>query len=160
MRQLFLFIFIISATSCQYFDTEKISAETFYDEEIKTIDLRQIDTYPVFQECVNAMEKEDTRLCFENELASRIAQSLSRESLKAINSLQDTLWVHFTISEKAIITVNEVKTDSIIHLEFPKLQEKIAQKIDSITLKTPAYKRGIPVRTSFNLPIVIRTEAL
>ncbi len=158
MRQLFLFILFISATSCQYFDTEKISAETFYEEEIKTIDLSQIDTYPIFQECANTMEKEETRLCFENELTARIAQSLSRESLKAINSLQDTLWVNFTISEKAIITVNEVKTDSLIHLEFPKLQEKIIQKIDSIILKAPAYKRGIPVRTSFNLPIVIRTE--
>ncbi len=158
MRQLFLFILFISTTSCQYFDTEKISAETFYEEEIKTIDLSQIDTYPIFQECANTMEKEETRLCFENELTARIAQSLSRESLKAINSLQDTLWVNFTISEKAIITVNEVKTDSLIHLEFPKLQEKIIQKIDSIILKAPAYKRGIPVRTSFNLPIVIRTE--
>jgi len=158
MRVIFLFIFLVSATSCQYFDTEKISAETFYDEEIKTLDLKQIDTYPIFQECEKVMGKEETRLCFENELTARIAQSLSRESLKAINSLQDTLWVNFTISEKAIITVNEVKTDSLIHLEFPKLQEKVAQKIDNITLKAPAYKRGIPVKTRFNLPIVIRTE--
>ena len=158
MRIALFFILFITATSCQYFDTEKISAETFYEEEIKTIDLSQIETYPIFQECADAMEKEETRLCFENELTARIAQSLSRESLKAINSLQDTLWVNFTISEKAIITVNEVKTDSLIHLEFPKLQEKVIQKIDSIILKAPAYKRGIPVKTSFNLPIVIRTE--
>jgi hypothetical protein len=158
MRIALLFILFITATSCQYFDTEKISAETFYEEEIKTIDLSQIDTYPIFQECANTMEKEETRLCFENELTARIAQSLSRESLKAINSLQDTLWVNFTISEKAIITVNQVKTDSLIHLEFPKLQEKVIQKIDSFILKAPAYKRGIPVKTSFNLPIVIRTE--
>ena len=158
MRIIFLFLLLASATSCQYFDTEKISAETFYKEEIKAIDLSQIDTYPIFQECANTMEKEETRLCFENELTARIGQSLSRESLIAINYLQDTLWVNFTISEKAIITVNEVKTDSLIYLEFPKLQEKIAQKIDSIILKAPAYKRGIPVKTSFNLPIVIRTE--
>ena len=158
MRTLFLLIFLISATSCQYFDTEKISAETFYEEEIKTIDWNEIDSYPVFQECENALDKEEKRLCFENELTARIAQSLSRESLIAIHTLQDTLWVDFTISETALISVNEVKTDSLIHLEFPKLQEKVTQKIDSIVLKAPAYKRGIPVRTRFNLPIVISTE--
>ena len=158
MRQLFLFILFISATSCQYFDTEKISAETFYDEEIKTIDLSEIDAYPTFQECESALEKEEKRRCFENELTARIAQSLSRESLKAIYSLQDTIWVNFSISETAKMKVLEVKVDSLIHLEFPDLQVTVAQKIDSIVLKAPAYKRGIPVKSSFNLPIIIRTE--
>lgn len=158
MRLLLLGILLISASSCQYFDTEKISSKTFYDEEIKTIDLSEIDAYPTFQECESALEKEEKRLCFENELTARIAQSLSRQSLKAIYTLQDTIWVDFSISETAKIKVLEVKVDSLIHLEFPKLQATIAQKIDSIVLKAPAYKRGIPVRTQFNLPIIIRTE--
>jgi len=158
MRYLFLLLLLLLATSCQYFDTQKFSAETFYNEEIKTLNLSEIDTYPTFQECEAAIEKEETRLCFENELTARVAQSLSRESLIAIHTLQDTLWVDFSISEEAVIRVNEVKADSLIHLEFPKLKDKLVQKMDSIVLKAPAYKRGIPVQTQFNLPIIIKTE--
>ncbi len=158
MRITLLFILVLSASSCQYFDTEKISAETFYEEEIKTINLHEVDAYPAFQECESAIEKEEKRLCFENELTARIAQSLSRESLKAIHTLKDTIWVNFSISETAKIEVIDVKVDSLVHLEFPKLHATVAQKIDSIVLKAPAYKRGIPVRTNFSLPIVIKTE--
>lgn len=158
MRTLSLLFILLFASSCQYFDTKKISAETFYDEEIKTINLSEVDVYPTFQECESALEKIEKQLCFENELTARIAQSLSRESLKAIHSLQDTIWVDFSISETARIEVINIKVDSLIQLEFPKLHTKIEQKIDSIVLKAPAYKRGIPVQTTFNLPIIIRTE--
>lgn len=158
MRIIFLFLLFISVTSCQYFDTEKISAKTFYDEEIKTIDWNEIDVQPTFLACEGVLDKEENRRCFERELTTRISESLSRESLRAIHSIHDTLWVDFSISETAIITVNEIKTDSVIQLEFPKLLEKITQKIDSITLKAPAYKRGVPVKTNFKLPIIISTE--
>lgn len=158
MRILVLIIVLATATSCQYFNTEKISADTFYEEEIKTIDLSEVDMYPTFQECESTLDKKDKQLCFENELTARIAQSLSRESLKAIHTLQDTIWVDFSISETARIEVTSVKVDSVIQLEFPKLKKSITQKIDSIVLRAPAYKRGIPVRTTFNLPIIFRTE--
>ena len=48
--------------------------------------------------------------------------------------------------------------DSLTKAELPRLEETLRKKIDSIALTAPAYKRGIPVKTKFTLPIVLQTD--
>ncbi|GEQ84522.1 hypothetical protein ULMS_00300 [Patiriisocius marinistellae] len=152
----FLFIIII-ATSCNYFETEKITSETFYTEEIKTIDFKDVDTFPVFKSCENSTEKEASKQCFISALSDTVTGALLDRNLVAMQDLDETIAVSFQVSAKGIIAIQHIEIDSLAALEFPKLKEWISQRLDSMTLIAPAYKRGIPVTTEFTLPINLST---
>ena len=49
--------------------------------------------------------------------------------------------------------------DSLISAQIPLLEKNIKKVMDSIQPIAPAYKRGIPVKTSFQLPLEIKTIA-
>jgi len=158
MKYVLLFIIMLLATSCQFFETEKISSETFYDEEIKTIDWKDVDQYPVFKSCEAFSEKEAQKNCFENTLATYLFEAVTSNKDMSIKDLNDTVYVKFSVSEKGQLSVKSIKIDSLIKAELPRLEEKLRKKIDSIALTAPAYKRGIPVKTKFTLPIVLQTD--
>lgn len=117
-----------------------------------------MDTFPVFENCQNITEKEASKQCFINALSATVTEAILQRNLVAMQDLDDTLSVSFQVSDKGIIAVQHIEIDSLAALEFPKLKEWISQRIDSIKLLAPAYKRGVPVKTEFTLPIKLRTN--
>jgi len=155
----FLLLLLFLATSCQFFETEKVSTETIYKEELKTFDWSDVDQYPVFVECDSLDEKTAQKSCFEKALASHLCKTISNKHIVAIQSIYgDTVQINFSVSKKGKLAVENMQLDSLVQKEFPKLQDWLVQSIDSINLVAPAYKRGIPVATKFTLPIVFRTK--
>ena len=149
---------VLLCTSCQFFETEKISSETFYEEELKSIDLNNVDRYPAFASCDTLSEKQQQKSCFEGELASQLQRSMISQGVKSLHDLNDTIVLSFSISEKAQITILDIQVDSLLQQEFPHLKDSLKYSIDALQLVAPAYKRGIPVKTKFTLPIVVTTE--
>tara|TARA_R100000306_G_scaffold12238_6_gene14628 strand:+ start:51884 stop:52375 length:492 start_codon:yes stop_codon:yes gene_type:complete len=159
MKHLILYLIIATTTvSCQFFETEKISSETFYDEEIKMIDWKNVDQYPVFKSCESFSEKKAQKNCFESTLATYLFEAVSNNKDMSIKDLNDTVYVKFSVSEKGQLSVKSIEMDSLTKAELPRLEETLRKKIDSIALTAPAYKRGIPVKTKFTLPIVLQTD--
>lgn len=156
---LMLFILVLTS-SCRYFETEKISTETFYEEELKTIDWNEVDRYPAFSNCENLSEKPAQKTCFENTLSSHLRQTFSNHSAIAVNDLNDTVKLAFSVSNSGKLEVTHIKIDSTTNAEFPLLGEWFTEGIDTLDNVSPAYKRGIPVATQFILPIIIRTKEL
>lgn len=146
------------ATSCQFFETEKVSSDTIFKEEIKTIDWKDVDSYPSFPNCENAMEKPQQKECFINTISSQLYKSINHESLVATRDIYDTVNVNFQVSSAGELSIVEVKIDSTLRREFPNLETWILQSIDSLRPVAPALKRGIPVRTQFTLPVIIKTN--
>jgi hypothetical protein len=107
--------------SCQYFETDKISSDTFYDQEIKTISWNQVDQYPNFVSCQKDSEKKESKACFENTLVSKIYAGLSSKHFVSTRSIKDTLWVSLTISEKGTIFLDTIAMDSLTAASFPEL---------------------------------------
>ena len=64
-KTLLLLLIAIGISSCQFFETEKISTETFLKEEINAINWKDVDRYPVFKECEGISDKLETKSCFE-----------------------------------------------------------------------------------------------
>lgn len=158
MKQTVTLCILIVATSCNYFETEKITSETFYTQEIETIDFNDVDTYPVFESCQNTLEKEVSKQCFIHELSLIISEVILSKKLIALQDLNETIAVSFKVSEKGIIAIQHIEIDSVTALNFPKLTRWISNSIDSVSLVAPAYKRGIPVTTEFTLPIKMSTS--
>lgn len=156
--RLFLIVFFFLATSCQFFETKKISTETFYEEEIKSINWKDVDQYPAFKDCEKFTEKNIQKTCFESTLTSHLYNSISSKNIIARHRLQDTITLKFSISKTGELRVTKIEIDSLLEVDFPMLKQYILQSIDSLPTVAPAYKRGIPVNTTFVLPIVFQTQ--
>ncbi len=150
------FLFLLQ--SCTYFETKKIPSETFLEEELKTINWNEVDTYPVFKMCENLSEKEKLKSCFVQTLTTTIYRFIASEKKPVNTTINDTIKVHFTVSKKAKLEINQLEIDSLTKAQLPKIERLIYQSIDSLQPIAPAYKRGVPVNTSFELPIVIVTN--
>ncbi|MBZ0326104.1 MAG: hypothetical protein K8F54_00735 [Altibacter sp.] len=161
MKNCFLIILLFGwVTSCQFFETEKISTETFYEEELKTINWQDVDQYPAFSQCENTSEKLAQKACFERVLSTRIYEYIDSKKIVAQRELNDTVFLDFSIDRAATLSVNQIKMDSLLQNEFPKMEQWLQESVDSVTIVAPAFKRGIPVKTEFRLPIIIKTQEL
>ena len=161
MKHIFLLLLISMGTSsCQFFETEKISTETFLEEEKKSINWKDVDTYPVFEECKGISEKLETKSCFETTLINQLYYSINSENFTVSSDLNEEVLIEFIVNEKGDLKINSIKMDCILQSKLPQLKNYILTSIDSLQPIAPAYKRGIPVRTSFHLPISIKTKSI
>lgn len=156
---LLLVLISVGLSSCQFFETEKISSETFLEEEIKAINWKEVDQYPVFQNCENETEKVQQKSCFETTLANHLYLSIQSENTTVITDINETIVIDFMVNEKGELSISNMIIDSVLSNQLPLLENKIIQCIDSLQPIAPAYKRGIPVKTTFKLPIVINTNS-
>lgn len=158
MKQLKFLLILLLASSCQYFNTEKISSDAFYEEKIKTIDWEQVDGYPAFSNCEQFTEKEERKQCFETTLSRHIYEFIENKKLVTQSDLNSTVQLKFTISNKGEITSLDITVDSLLHQKFPLLKEWLTESIDSLPKLEPATKEGVPVETKFTLPVLIQAE--
>lgn len=156
LRLCFFLSFILS--SCQFFDTEKVSSDEIFEEEIKSINWNEVDRYPLFENCDESAEKPEQRDCFTNTLSSAIYQRVLEENLVAARDLMDTIIIDFRIGRTGKLSVSKMEIDSVFRSEFPNLEQQILVALDSVQPIAPAYKRGIPVETHFSIPIILRTD--
>jgi len=154
----FLAIFLLTATSCQFFETEKISSEAILEDEMEAINWKDIDQYPTFPSCNNALDKPEQKECFINTISAHLYQDISQKDLIAIREVYDTIKVRFEIGSSGRLSILEIEIDSLLEKEFPDLEMVIIKSIDSLQPVAPAYKRGIPVRTQFILPVIVQTN--
>ena len=157
-KEIIMLLLIIGFTSCQFFETEKISSETFLNEEINSINWKDVDQYPVFTECEHFTEKLEQKKCFETTVTSRLYKSILSENMLVTRDMHDTLLLEVTVNEKGKLSIVNIVADSVLTAQLPLLEINIKRSIDSLQPIAPAYKRGIPVRTTFILPIVIKTD--
>jgi len=125
---------------------------------METIDWKDVDSYPSFSNCENALEKPEQKECFINTISTQLYKSLNHEDIVATRDVYDTVKVNFEVSSSGKLSILQIKMDTVLQKEFPNLQTWLLQSIDSLKPVAPAYKRGIPVKTQFTLPVIIRTN--
>lgn len=155
---LILVVLSVLFQSCQYFETEKISSETFIEDEIKSINWKDVDQYPIFSNCESFTEKELQKSCFEITISSQLYKVINSENTIVTSDLNETLVLDFLVDEKGKLTITSMKIDSLLKVQIPLLETNIIQGIKTLQPIAPAYKRGIPVKTTFKLPLVIKTK--
>ena len=147
---LVLVVLYVSFQSCQFFETEKISSETFLKDEIKSINWKDVDQYPIFLNCDTFTEKKQQKSCFESTLSAHLYQVINSEKMTVTNDLNETLVLGFLVDEKGkIVSPKVVKTlgagcDEEAMRVFKKAKFK------------PGYDKGKPVRVRFTLPVFFR----
>lgn len=157
-HRLFLVFLLLLATSCQFFETEKVSSDEIFKDEIKTINWKDVDRYPSFPNCQDNLEKLEQKDCFINTISSHLYQAISKENMVAAREVYDTIKVNFEVGSSGQLSILKIEIDSLLQTQFPDLEMWIFNSVDSLQPVAPAYKRGIPVKTQFTLPVLIQTK--
>jgi hypothetical protein len=159
IRYISLLFFMVLASSCQFFETEKVSADAIYSEDIKTIAWDEIDQYPTFVACESHTDKEPQLACFVAQLSKHINATFAQKKTVSRIDLNDTILIDFGVSNKGKITGLAIQMDSITQRQLPSIKSWLMESMELLPASEPAYKRGIPVATKFSLPIVIKTNS-
>ena len=160
MRKIILILLLPSLlfSSCQYFDKQVPSKEELLEKELKSINWNEVDEFPSISECEKIKDEAIRKQCFFEFLTQTIQEKLSIDTLSVLYPELDTIEVKVTIFPDATmkfepqfpkdtVAYDTIKIDSILHarlVDFPKMN--------------PAIKRGIPVKTQFVLPVILKTE--
>lgn len=158
MKQYFLFFVFLIFNSCQYFDKQIPSEKELLQKELKSINWKEVDEYPSVVDCEKIEDKNQRQQCFFEVLTQLIQEKLRVDTLSVLYPELDTIEVKVTIFPNATmqfepqfpkdsVAYDKTKIDSILKIrlvDFPKIN--------------PAIKRGIPVKTQFILPVILKVE--
>ncbi|TYB78181.1 hypothetical protein ES676_02935 [Bizionia saleffrena] len=155
MKKALVFLLFVSVYSCNYFEAEKIASEDILNEELKTFNWNTVDAYPAFASCESLTTKGDRKHCFENTLASHIANSFLEQRFIVTQTISDTVVLEFTISEKGVLALNHIRVDSLTAHEIPSIKKILQESLETLPDIYPAIKRDQPVKTTFTIPLIL-----
>jgi hypothetical protein len=149
---------LLILSSCQYFDRQVPSKEVLLEKELKTINWNEVDEFPSIADCEKIQDKALQRSCFFEFLTQQIQLRLGVDTLSVLYPQLDTIEVRVTVFPDSTlkfepqfprdtVAYDTIKIDSILHarlVDFPKV--------------SPAIKRGIPVKSQFILPVILKIE--
>ena len=157
-KTLLLFFLPFLFVSCEEFQTRKITSEEILSEETRDFNWHEVDQYPAFAECRNITEVEAAKACFGNKVSQYFFSRLEAKQPVVTTEIDDTLYLYLKISEEGNPVIDSMEIDSIVLDQLPEIRNWLTQSVDSLPKIYPATKRGIPVKTTFRMPVVIKAE--
>ena len=158
MRKAIALFLVSLCFSCQYFEKKVPNEKELLEKQLKEINWNEVDEYPSVADCEKLTDETQRKQCFFEFLRTTIQQKLAVDTLSTLFPKLDTIEVKVTVFPnstmefepqfpKDSVAYDTIKIDSILRIRlvnFPKVN--------------PAIKRGIPVKTKFVLPVIIKTE--
>jgi hypothetical protein len=158
MKKALALFLAVSLYSCQYFENKVPNEQELLEQQMKEINWKEIDEYPTVADCEKIYDETLRKQCFFDFLTQTIQQKLAIDTLAILFPKLDTIEVKVTVFPNAslhfepqfpkdVVAYDTIKIDSILHArltDFPKIK--------------PAIKRGIPVKTQFILPVILKME--
>jgi hypothetical protein len=158
LKQFSLFFLILIFQSCQYFEKQVPSEKELLDQQIKEINWKEVDQYPSISDCEQLTNNEQRKNCFFEFMANAIQQKLSVDTLKILFPKLDTIEVKVTVnSDSSMLFEPQFPKDSVAY-DTIKIDSILKLKLVDFPKVNPAVKRGIPVKTQFILPVIIKSE--
>lgn len=145
-------------TSCSGWETKKIPTKDFLEQEWKTIDITEVDVYPSFAVCDSISESDKIKHCFEDHITASFYEQLSKHTIVVQETLDETVWIDFVVNEKGKICLDSIHLTPTIRKEIPNLPLWINDATTLLPVSYPATKRGIPVKTRFKIPVVLKVD--
>ncbi len=157
MKRLFCLMLICLLTSCDFFTSKEEKTTQLVNKELQQIDWTDVDNYPLFENCDETVTKIAQRICFERELLEHCSKTLKQFDYHINTETDPKVLVDFLVDQDGRITIVNIQKDTAIDAEMPEFDQIIAKAIKNVPPLAPALKRGIPVRTKFRIPIVLKT---
>lgn len=157
-KNLAILLILFCSSSCDYFRKPTPSKEELLQKELKTINWNQVDQYPSISECEGIEPKEQRQLCFFQYLTTIIQQKISQDTLPFLGVDVDTITVKVTIFPDASIAFEPQFPQDSVAYDKIRIDSVLTEKLKNFPRINPALKRGIPVKTQFILPVILKQE--
>lgn len=158
MNKLIVILLAFSLFSC-----EKICSVTSVlcaskNKTPEAIDFTQIDVFPQFKDCDSILNYNNSKTCFETSLHSKISERIQNLKLNTNETITDTILVNFSIQNTGSFICNKIKINDDLNYSLPNLTAEVQKIIHGLAPISPAQKRGIPVTSTYTIPLVIETN--
>lgn len=158
MKPIAFLLILLFVTSCNYFEKKKVHSEDLLEEELKTFNWNEVDTFPTFSSCDSITGKEDSKACFQNTLVQNVNAFLQSQNLVVDNDINDTIKLKLIIDNKGILVVDTIELNPETEYQIPEIDSLLRQSLKEIPKIYPAIKRGQQVTTVFELPIIVKID--
>ena len=158
MKKISFLLLVSILQSCQYFEKQVPSEKELLDRQIKEINWKEVDQYPSIVDCEKLTDPVQQKQCFFEFLANTIQQKLSVDTLKILFPKLDTIEVKVTVNSNATMKFEPQFPKDTVAYDTIKIDSILKIKLVDFPKVNPAIKRGIPVKTQFILPVIIKTE--
>ena len=156
MNRIIFLLAILLFTSCEYFEKKKVYTDDLLEEELKTFNWNEVDTYPTFSNCDSITIKKDSKACFQNTLLTSVNSYLEQQNLVVSNDINDTIKLFIEIDKKGVLQIKSLEYNPSTAEELPGIDSLMRQSLKGIPKIFPAIKRGQQVTTAFELPVIVR----
>ena len=158
MKKISLLFSCFCLFSCQLFENKVPNKKELFEQQINEINWDQVDEYPSFVDCDKLSDETIRKQCFFEFMASTIQQKLANDTLAILYPDLDTIEVKVTINPDATLLFEpQFQKDSVAY-DTIKIDSILQSKLIDFPKVNPAIKRGIPVKTQFVLPVIIKSE--
>lgn len=152
-RILSFFMFLL-LQSCQLFEKKVPDEKHLLELELKKIDWQHVDEWPNFVQCDSLANKDSKKICFYELLSSQLQEKLQDDSIAKLLPNVDSILVKVTIFSDARISFEPILNDSLV-VNRHQLDSIFQLRLASFPSVQPALKRGIPVKTQLQLPVLL-----
>lgn len=156
LKKLLFLFFIFLLQSCRFFDSKVPDEKKMLEQELKAINWKQVDEYPSVEKCYILSDKKQQKQCFFDFMKQTIQQKLDVDAVKLTHPKLDTIEVMVTIFADASLQFKSQFVDDSLLVSNQKIDSILKFKLIDFPKINPALKRGIPVKTQFVLPIVLK----
>ncbi len=157
MKHLVLSGTILIAISCFIFSCKpktKNSSNKYFNS---IIDYNNVDLFPVLPECKNKSATIQ-KICFYTFISKRIQQSLNSKNISIQLNTVDSIRVKLLIDTVGKASVILIKHSNKRYKNYIKIDSAIKKSIENLPKMKPAVKMGIPVKSAYILPIILKPD--
>jgi membrane-anchored protein YejM (alkaline phosphatase superfamily) len=156
MKNTIFFLFsLLLFSSCEF--KKAPNKEALLEERLQQIDWTEVTRYPSVSFCDSLSDKQMQKDCFFSFLSRSVQEKLASDTLSILYPGIDTINVKVTIHPDATVIFEPLFTDSISYGK-QKIDSIIQLRLQNFPKIEPAQKEGIPVKTEFMLPVVLKVE--
>ena len=153
------FIFFLLAfltISCDFLK-EKLQ-EDLRSQLDTVIDYHHVDALPTFSFCKDLLDTEKQNNCFRNRLYQELSENLRTHTFVVSDTLSETVRVRLRIDSSGTSELLTIVSSERVKKELPLLDSLLRQSIANLPVVFPAIKRGIPVATVHEIPILLHLD--
>ena len=129
-----------------------------FDKQLKEINWKEVDEYPSIIDCEKLIDVAQRKQCFFEFLTTTIQQKLAVDTLATLFPKLDTIEVKVTVFPNASMQFEPQFPKDSVAYDTIKIDSILRARLVGFPKVNPAIKRGIPVKTQFVLPVIIRSE--
>ncbi len=142
--------------SCQFFEQKVPSEKALFEKRLMEINWQRVDKYPSIAACEAIKDETAKRNCFFSFLTQTIQEKISFDTLSKMYPNSDTIAVKVTVFPNATIKFEPQFSKDSTNYEKNKIDSILHVRLVGFPRITPAIKHGIPVKTQFVVPIILK----